>query len=458
MKRFLLLLLVLPCLIHAQDNEIDTDGFMGFGLKDSTATEIDWQRDTLFEKIELTGKTALSYALRPVNDSLTQLLIRNKGMWQLQEVIQHSAWVYGPVSEGVVNSKFMITDFDKDGDQDLTCWAYTSVHANVWTIIFINDQAQHKLVRLIDTAENDSDIWNDPRYDLKTGLITTELYSGAYGEPAIATYTLKGTVATPVFKEAYDSTNPDYIITATYKGKKGKWKKVKKTREETPQEEEGEPNGYVALEKDGYVMFGFEDIFDPQTGGLDFKAQEIWQNITLKGKTPLEYQLKVVDAGTALMLQNIDKAWVVRDTILCSTDTWTLMEGWPLVSSFRVTDFDKDGNEDLMYTDVSGGHNALTTLIYLNHPKTGRLVKLYNTADATYLWDDPQYDAKNKTVTTSVSGGLHGIHINTTYKLKKATAIPLTKTEIDHTDENVGIERNYKYKDRHWKLVKTVRQ
>ena len=223
MKRFLLLLLALPCLLFAQDQDTITDGLISFALKDSTATEIDWQLDAPFEEFELNGKTPLRYALRPVNDTVTQLLTWNKGSWQLQETIAHSDYIYAHVMEGIVFSHFEITDFDHDGDQDLTCWAYTDVYINAYTLIFINDENQHKLIRLVNTAE-DTDIWNEPKYDAKTGQLHTELYSGVYGEPARATYKLKGTMAAPVFKEAFDSTNPDYIIKTTYEGKDGKWK------------------------------------------------------------------------------------------------------------------------------------------------------------------------------------------------------------------------------------------
>jgi len=452
MKIILTILFILPITLLAQVREYEGEKFLEFTTHfpydSSSLTGIDWKQEKLEATVTLQGKNPLTYNIKPVNDTVIEIWQLRDNKWKRQEKITYFGWALHRWDDeaGKILSELKITDFDHDGDEDLVCWVTSNVNGNVWTIIFINDNEKQKLVKLKSKADYNSDIWDAPTFDPATGLIHTELFSSANGTQNTATYKLNGTVVTPVLKEETDMGNPDYFLYTTYEGKKGKWKKVGETKEEI------EANGYVALEKEGYIMFEFEDIFDPQTGELDIKGQEIYNNVTLKGKTPLEYQVKLIDGNTAVLLQYIDKDWVAQDTLECAINKWEFREGWPLVSTFRVTDFNKDGNEDLVYSEIRGGHNAITALVYINSQKRGKLVKLYNPAEETYLWDDPQYDIKSKTITTSVSGGLHGMHTNTSYKLKDAKVTPLTKTEIDHTDENTGIERTYKYKKGRWEL------
>jgi len=224
MKRFLLLLLVLPCFLAChQVKEFENDTYIPFTLKDTLADPVNWQQENMFAEFTLRGKEKITYALHPINDSITFLSRWVDGSWQLQDSIHSFGWLYTRILKHTIKSYFKITDFDKDGDQDLTCWVDTDVHTNKWTIIFINDERQQKLVKLVDITNNGI-IWDDPRYDSITGIISTELRSGAYGEQNTAAYKLQGTTIEPLFMESVDLRNPEKITHETYKGENGKWK------------------------------------------------------------------------------------------------------------------------------------------------------------------------------------------------------------------------------------------
>jgi len=229
MKRFLLLLLALPCFFAChQVKEFDDETYIVFPPKDTLADSINWQQENMRTEFQLRGNNPLRYALHPVNDTITQLSRWVDGTWQLQESIQHSGWVYHYVEKDSIRSYFKITDFDKDGDQDLTCVSAININANTWTIIFLYDEKQSKLIKLINTAATRfTDIWDDPHYDTQTGLINTELYSGANGIQNTATYRLQGTSALPVLKEETNFTYQDYYTITTYKGEHGRWKRLK---------------------------------------------------------------------------------------------------------------------------------------------------------------------------------------------------------------------------------------
>jgi len=228
-RLILLLFLAPPCFLAChQVKEFDNETYIVFTLNDTLADSINWQHEDMRAEFQLRGNKPLRYALHPVSDTITQLSCWVAGKWKLQENIYTSGWIYTRVVKDSVKSYFKITDFDNDGDQDLTCWIDSDAHTNRWTIVFINDEKQHKLVKLINSAEHNWDALNDPRYDPKTGIIHTELYSGAYGVQNTATYKLKETAILPVFKEETDLSDHDNVVHNTYVEENGKWKLIKK--------------------------------------------------------------------------------------------------------------------------------------------------------------------------------------------------------------------------------------
>jgi hypothetical protein len=459
MKCFLLLLLALPISLLAQVRTYNGEKFVEFTMQfpeDSTSlTGVDWAREKLEATFTLKGKSPLAYRVKPLNDTIIELWQLKNNKWQLQENIEYFGWALHRWDEGnKIISELKITDFDHDGDEDLVCWVNSNINGNEWTIIFINDEKQQKLVKLVNTAAlYNSDIWDAPVYDPATGIISTELFSGAYGIQNTATYRLQGTTALPLVKEEDDMGNPDYLVHTTYKGENGKWLQTGQTKEVF--EDEGEPNGYVALEKEGYVMFQFEPVFT-ENGGLDFKSQEISTDITLNGSKPLYYKIVMQDEATAILMQKANNDWVVQETFLCDTSGWEVREGWPMVSSFKIEDFNKDGNYDLMYVEMGGGHNTLTVTYFINDSKQGKLVKLYDSAQETDFFVNPEYDAGKKTLTTYISGGMY-YSATATYKIKNSKAEPLSKTEYTHTDDGQTTETVYKGKKGKWKLQKTLK-
>jgi len=218
-----------------------------------------------------------------------------------------------------------------------------------------------------------------------------------------------------------------------------------------------EPNGYVALEKEGYIMFGYEDMVDGMTDEVDFKNQDIATDFVLQGKKPIEYRIKLEDNETGILLRKGNDGWIIQDTLVTEADLWEWREGWPLVSPFRVIDFDNDGNQDLVCIESIGGHNEMSTVIYLNSPKFQKLVKLYDMAEDSYSFVNPEYDAKKHLLKTYISGGTYSISISSTYKINEGIAVPLMKTEIDLTNEEQTVNSNYKGKNGKWVLESAVK-
>jgi hypothetical protein len=220
--------------------------------------------------------------------------------------------------------------------------------------------------------------------------------------------------------------------------------------------QEPEANGYVALEREGYVMFSFENILDPATGDVDFKGKDIATDIILEGGKPLEYRIEIKDNETALLLQKRNNSWIVQDTLMINIDMWEFREGWPLISPFKVTDFDKDGDQDLVYTEYLGGRNDTTTAIYLNTFGNKSLVRLYDIAEESYDFVNPEYDTNKCVLKTYISGGLYSVSTTSIYKIDEGIAKPLRRIEIDHTDEVKIVESTYKGVKNKWVLENTI--
>ncbi|MES2485264.1 MAG: hypothetical protein V4581_04855 [Bacteroidota bacterium] len=460
MKRFLLLLLAFPTCLMAQEEYYSMDNVIQFILKNDPDTiadfnGIDWAEENIIKEFELKGPVKLRYALHPVNDTVMQLLQPDGKKWKVQETINHSGWMLTRITDGIVYPYIQAIDFDKDGDEDLMLWVNMNMNGNMWTIIYLNDQKQQKLVQLVNTTTPQGNgIWDDPKYDPQTGQIHTELYSGVYGIQNTATYKLVGTTALPVIKNETDLTNSEKITYTSYKGNDGQWVPYEITTDlAIDNEDKDEPNGFVALEKERYIMFEFEDIFT-ESGDLDFKNQEIKADFIVEGKKPLYYKIVMQDEATALLMQRVNSEWIKQETFMCDTSGWEMRGGWPLVSSFKIEDFDKDDNQDLVYYEMGGGHNTLICTFFINNPKTGRLAKLYDTAEDTDFFVNPEYDAKSKTLSTSVSGGMY-YSSSSTYKIENGKVIPFTKTELKDTDDGQTTETTYKGKNGQWKQVKS---
>lgn len=231
MKRLICLLLFVCSTAYSQFIN-DTINVLTFKVQYPGNTigydEIDWSREKPECEFTLNGKTPLKYSMHLLNDTIASLSRYESNQWILQEEMKYESY-FMYREENELLSHFRITDFDKDGDEDLLCWIFSNVNGNEWTIVFLNDQESEKLVRLIDTAD-DTDIWNNPEYNEKKSIIICTLDGSAFGCSAESSYKLNNLSAIPIEKHYQDRTSGKYIEDFYYVGKNGRWKLKKKTK------------------------------------------------------------------------------------------------------------------------------------------------------------------------------------------------------------------------------------
>ena len=223
----------MPLYSTAQVTIYDEEKFLEFTLQfppDTTsATQIDWGKEKLVSEFIMKGEVPLKYLIALKNDTIAALSKYADGRWEFQEDIAYTDWAVRRVDGTKVISEFKITDFDNDGDEDLTCWTFTNINGNMWTIIFLNDQENQKLVSLYNTADQTL-IWDRPEYDNTTGVINCTLDGSAYGASEESSFKLNYLTPIPLLKERQERYDPKYIEDFYYKGEKGKWKLVKHTK------------------------------------------------------------------------------------------------------------------------------------------------------------------------------------------------------------------------------------
>ncbi len=235
-KMVFLLTLCMYNSFYAQVTGNDDELHIVFGLKyeaddPSSQLGIHWEKESPASEVVLEGRSPLKYTVRLENDTIATLY-RNEGNKLIfQDTIVHDGRPISYIEGKEIFSEFVTTDFDKDGDQDFLCWIASNVNLNKWTIIYLNDQKQKKLVKLVNNADG-TDIWAYPQYNEKEKLIECELFSGVYGFQSNYTFRLEGHIAVPVYKEERDSTQvragtDDEGITQEFVGKNGQWELVK---------------------------------------------------------------------------------------------------------------------------------------------------------------------------------------------------------------------------------------
>ncbi|MES2485263.1 MAG: hypothetical protein V4581_04850, partial [Bacteroidota bacterium] len=164
----------------------------------------------------------LTYRLVLVNDTLAHLE-KFSTEWQFQEDFPIDAG-FMEIENDTVTTRYNITDFDHDGDEDLVCWLSSNMNGNRWSSIYLNDQQQQKLVQLYDHA-SDTYIWDAPEYDPATGIISCTLVGSAFGSSAETTYRLNSLEAEPL--KMHDQTRGmQTVFDEDYIGHDGKWKQV----------------------------------------------------------------------------------------------------------------------------------------------------------------------------------------------------------------------------------------
>lgn len=214
---------------HAQNDTIKVLSFkVNFPVDSLSNTGVDFSKEKPEYEFELKGKIPLKYSFRLQNDSLVSLYQLKNNYFQFQENMDYQPFLWH-LDNDTLFSNFKIVDFDNDGDEDLLCWIFSNMNGNEWTIIFINDQTQQKLVRLYNTAD-DTDIWNRPEFDKESKTINTELYGSAYGTSEESSYQLQDELTVIPLKKHYQDRTGKKILDYEYVGEKGKWKLKSKAK------------------------------------------------------------------------------------------------------------------------------------------------------------------------------------------------------------------------------------
>lgn len=208
-------------------------------------------------------------------------------------------------------------------------------------------------------------------------------------------------------------------------------------------------------ESDKY-MIGFDKtapVNDSSDIGIDWKTEKPVDEFTLNGQNKLTYKFELLNDSIAVLSQKVDGSWQEQDMFEFQPWHWIITEEW-VGSQFEIKDFNHDGNDDLVCLISSNVNANEWVYIYLNNGS--KLIKLYNTADGDYVWDNPQYDAKRKVINTELFSSAYGIANTASYKLEGLVAKPIEKNEADSaTHVNTITHTTYKGKNGKWKLVKT---
>ncbi|TRW25766.1 hypothetical protein FMM05_05965 [Flavobacterium zepuense] len=219
--------------IYAQTVLSDGIEHLDFKLEFATDTTsafgIDWKKENLVSDFVLKGNIPLHYSIKIINDTTASLSQFHNDKSTFQENIYISEWTIRVITDSHIISEFKITDFDKDGDEDLTILVASNMNGNDWTSIYLNDSAQNKLVNLYDMADNTA-IWNRPEFDSDTGIIHCTLDGSAYGASEESTYKLDNLIAIPLKKSRQERYKRNSTTDFDYIGENGKWKLVRKRK------------------------------------------------------------------------------------------------------------------------------------------------------------------------------------------------------------------------------------
>jgi len=379
--------LLIPCYTFAQTEIRDKVQYIVFESKfpgnDKTTydvDEIDFGKEQPEAVFTLAGPIPLRYKMRLVNDTLAQLYRFNNG-WQHGEDMQYvSSFFERFENDNLLHTNFEISDFDKDGDEDLICWVFDTMNGNGWSHIYLNDQETLKLVKLKNIE--DEGYWVLPRYDASTGNIICSEFGSELAPSYIAKYQLNGLEALPINKNCrwHNEDNDEYY---TFKGSNGEW------------------------------------VLTSNSSNIDLRSE----------KSP-RYCLKQNNESEVLLLKYND-----ADSIPVFQEKFAY-KGWlnqftshlPDEPGYNITDFNEDGYNDLVIEQHSGESSEIATIIFLQDVKAKKLVKLYNSIENSDIWYNPIYNIERRIISCEKKqdGKLSARSI---YKLEGTRAILLPNTE-----------------------------
>ena len=161
---------------------------------------------------------------------------------------------------------------------------------------------------------------------------------------------------------------------------------------------------------DKYVVFNLKYATDTTSvDGIDWKKEKLSSEFTLKGKNEIRYSITVKNDSVAQLSKYDGEKFVFQESI--NITDWAISRGEnnTIISEFKITDFDEDGNDDLICWVSTNVNGNIWTVIYLNIPEEKKLKKLYS-ADGTDVWDAPVYDSKTKIISCELVSGAYGFH------------------------------------------------
>jgi hypothetical protein len=191
-------------------------------------------------------------------------------------------------------------------------------------------------------------------------------------------------------------------------------------------------------------------VNDNSLVGIDWKQDQPVSEFNLKSKNPVTYSFTLLNDSIAVLSQKVNGAWLQRDKFEFQPWRWQLSDE-EIVSQFRITDFDYDGDEDLLCWFKSNINGNEWTYIYLNDGN--KLVKLYDTAEETDFWFMPEFESKKCIIKSQYYGSAYGHDFESLYKLKGTSAVPLSKHHEERSGKEIRDEY-YKGMNGKWVLIK----
>jgi hypothetical protein len=182
---------------------------------------------------------------------------------------------------------------------------------------------------------------------------------------------------------------------------------------------------------------------------IDFKNENLSSDFVLQGKIPLHYSVKMNDFKHTVLFRIQGENKAIEDEIKYPQRNHISSDS--IISGIKITDFNKDGNEDIVCYVY--GYYMEGAIIYLNNPSQGKLVKLWNTAEATDFWVNPVFDQSNNTIKCNYNDPDHGELFESTYVFENFTTTPVSKHQKGYV-KNKRFDNRYIGEDNKWVLVK----
>ncbi|MFZ4398733.1 MAG: XAC2610-related protein [Bacteroidales bacterium] len=205
-----------------------------------------------------------------------------------------------------------------------------------------------------------------------------------------------------------------------------------------------------------YLEFNAEGLKMSEEGYI-LNGHKLKKEFLLMGKFPAKYLVEILNNDESVIQKKENDKWQTIDTIeqmFIEVDDSNRIS----IPNFRIEDFNKDGNQDIICQTGTNVNGNDWVQIYLNDPKTKSLIKLHNSAeDESDTWDAPEYNKKDSTIHCTHVSGNFGYSFESTYKLIRYQAIPIKKFERDNTKMTSSgkgsIKRYFIGNQGKWKLL-----